>query len=92
MGEGSLDIGYFEGAAELQEMENPIGQRLGWLAGEKSGMGKSNCVKLILDRGGNLRVAMAEAGNRRPAGTIVIAFPGCIAHVTPLTAHDDRRC
>ena len=55
-------------------LNQQVGQRFGGVAGEKTGMGKFHSIELGLDRVVDLRIAMAEAGNRGTAGAIEILF------------------
>ncbi len=54
-------------------------------------MGEGELIELVPDRFGHLRIAMTEAGDRRPAGPVEPAPPLGIEKVAAFPTHRDRR-
>ena len=66
-----------------------VGQLLRHLGGEETGMGVGDLVELCMQRGQHVRMAMAEAGNRRAARGIDIGAPRIVENVDSLAADGD---
>ena len=62
------------------------GQRLGGLGGEEVGVGVGDLVELVLDRLDHGGMAVAEAGDRRPARSVEVAPARAVDDVGPVAA------
>src|SRR5690606_3939616 len=66
-------------------------QPFGGLGSEEAGMGKGEAPDLFPYGFDHAGVAMAETGNRRPAGSVEIALARRIDEIAPLAAHRRRQ-
>ena len=85
------DLVGVEGVAVTAGREQRVRQRLGRLAGIDAGVGVADLVELRLDGLQNARMAVAEAGDRRPARPVDDGVAGRVGdHQAMRLAHDHR--
>ena len=79
----------------IERARRKLGDKLGQLlrlgGREKAGVDIFETGRLFADRGGDLGMGMAEAGDRRPATGVDIAAAAGIKQKDPLAANRDRR-